>query len=518
MGGTPEQHHVGMRNFGVWDPATNQRFDFSVWYPSVNEGAPKVREGWNVLNGAYRRIQPGFYPVVLVSHDTASSRFANNDLSSALAAAGMIVIVPTHAGDSQRLGADIFSADSVMQRPRQLLYALDTVLGTPDFAPCADESRIGLLGVGSGAITVLQLAGAVPDFSRVAGYCSNASPEDAFCSGWTEKRLAAIPSVLGKVRNVSAAPAKPAPAKPVAAGGKQKQTKKQGKKPEAAKGPSQNELRSKLNPPLTAYAPELVAAEPVFPAENRVEDTQKPESKRNVSLWDFLFGQKNTPEEQERAAAALREEKQAALNASLSMAFNEMSLFGEKEQGVSFLYIELPESFEPAPPEPEKAAGADGAGKKGQKGQVRTADPRVTAFRRDPTMRRIRAIGLMAPAGGMLFSQDSLRGVVAPVAVVEAQKDGLYPPSGHAAALYTALRVPPLVLQLPGVDHFSLFARCSRDNMTELGAICGKLSGPARKDVSDQRDRFFVSFFQSALGGALEPALPSGYVAREVEQ
>lgn len=521
MGTAAPLYHVGMRNFGIWEPVSDQRLDFSVWYPSKAEGDETVRDGWRVLSGKPRRILPGLYPLILVSHDTASSRFANNDVYAALASGGMIVVVPTHSGDSQLSSEGIFSADMAKERPRQLLRALETVLGSPDFAPYADESRIGLFGIGVGALTVMQLAGAVPDYSLITDYCRGRSGVDAFCAGWTEERLAVIPAALG----VKAAPADPVSRETTKESGKKGTSKKgaskKGASPKGAakkSAPPKKTLtkayRDELSPPLALFAPELVPAQPPDPDEAAPAPAPPAAPKRNVSLREFLFGPTDDHDGEEMsAAAAQREEQQAALGASLSMAFQSVDLFGEKEREASFLHIDLPDSF--VPPAMEEPAQAT---VKGGKAKIRKADPRYTAYRRKPDVRRIRAVALMAPAGGMLFAPESLREIVVPVALVEAGQDGLYPPEGHAAPYYSSLRVPPLILQLAGVDHFSLFARCSRDSMLNLGAVCGKLVGAARDEVAEQRDRFLVSFFQSALGGALEPAQPSGFVAKDGER
>lgn len=183
---------VAMRTFGIWEPSTGERLDFSVWYPGGRGGedTATIKEGWIVSAAKRGRIIPGLYPVVLISHDTASSRYANSDLAVSLAAGGFIVIAPAHFGDTQNDSSGIYTAELLRARPRQLLRALETVLESHDFSTYVDESRIGLLGVGFGGITVLQLAGASPDFFPVAEYCSRTEKKDAFCAPWVRGKLA----------------------------------------------------------------------------------------------------------------------------------------------------------------------------------------------------------------------------------------------------------------------------------------------------------------------------------------
>lgn len=112
-----------------------------------------------------------------------------------------------------------------------------------------------------------------------------------------------------------------------------------------------------------------------------------------------------------------------------------------------------------------------------------------------------------------MFSREVLSGVRVPVALIEAGQDTLYPPRTHAQPFHSRLPITPELLLLTAADHFSLFARCSKDTMANLGEACGRLVGDERDAVAGQRDRFLLSFFHSVLGEPLPPASPSGFVA-----
>lgn len=477
-GASPDPHSVGMRTFGVWEPTTRERFDFSVWYPSRSSASESVQEGWIVEAGKRGRIIAGAFPVVLISHDTAGGRFAHNDLAAALAAGGMIVIVPSHSGDNQNSGSGLYSAELLRDRPRQLLRALETVLSSPDFAPHVDESRIGLVGVGIGAVSVMQLAGAVPDFLRLEGYCGTDSPQDAFCARWVGERLARLPAAMAAL--------------------------------EARQG------NAVFSPALSLYVPDLVPV-PVPPELDKAEPLPS-RLERKSSLWQRLFGKDEEEEDghdlKEREGASQEEaapdgpiDGAAGESASdtevAAQAANDVgAVSSEPESGAgdtSSRQRETERDSEPEKvrPEPLAALKADAN----------------TVYRRKPEIRTIRGIALMAPAGGMLFSRKALAGIHAPVAIIEAGQDGLYPPQRHARPYSVNLPVPPLVLQLPNVDHFSLFARCSKDTLATLRQICGRLTEDARTKTARERDRFLVSFFQSALGGMLPVLKPSGFAA-----
>lgn len=476
MGSAPERHAVGMRTFGVWEPASGERLDFAVWYPSRVHGDESVLEGWIVEVGKRGRIERAFFPVLLMSHDTGAGRFANNDLAAALAAGGMIVVAPTHTGDSQISGSAMYSAQLMRDRPRHLLRALDTLLGHPDFAPHVDESRIGLLGVGFGGISVLQLAGAKPDFHALEGYCLDASEDDAFCGTWSAAQLARLPAALA--------------------------------------GLEEGEGGDALTPPLSLYAPALISV-PMSGDEGAQEQETLVEPRK--SLWKRLFASDKGEEAASLPTdnATAQTEKNAAeaeavetANLPMLLDFQGGPKFGGTDSGAPFVHIALSDSPQyrvsvadsptgtPASPEPEAKK-----------------DSRPKVYRRPAELRRIRGIALLAPAGAMLFSREALAGVRMPVAVVEAGDDALYPPQSHARPYVTGLPALPLTLNLEGADHFSIFARCSRDTLRTLGEICGRLSSDERQEVAEKRDGFLVPFFQSVLGAPLPEAKNSGFVA-----
>jgi predicted dienelactone hydrolase len=431
------------------------------------------------------RILPGFYPVVLLSHDTASSRYANNDLAVALAAGGCIVIAPGHTGDNQNSSDAIYSAPILRDRPRQLLRALEAVLESPDFSNFVDESRIGLVGVGFGAISVLQLAGALPDFSDIGGYCLQQSPGDAFCEPWSKARLASTALAMLRLED--------------------------------------QEGKETFLPPLTLFAPRLRAVTvPPEVLKSFAELGGPHENAKKKGFWQRLFASKEDkapPEPEANATLAEHKEQEPehrpdrdktvpAEPFQMELDFQGGPLFGGTDSGARFVYIAMTDS-------PDFRAGAN----QEPSGQTLAPEPppikpdASTVFRRPPDRRRIRGIALIAPAGGMTFSAKALQGVTEPVVIIEAGKDRLYPPEGHTRPYLERLPAPPLAMRLDEADHFSLFARCSRESKANLAGICGRLKGEARKAEARRRDHFLVTFFQSALGMPLPPEKPAGFVA-----
>lgn len=479
--GKPAQYPVAMRSFGVWEPATGERFDFSVWYPGAGGALQPAneKEGWQVSISRRGRVIPGLYPVILVSHDTASSRYANNDLASALASGGYMVIVPSHNGDSQTNAIDTYSGAMFRTRPRQLLRAMETLLENPEFSYYIDESRIGLLGVGFGSVTVLQLAGASPTLSGIEAYCAQGETNDAFCQEWPLQRL------------------KLAAREITAKAGRQR-------------GES-------LTPPLTLYAPKLTPAKLSREVLALFENQKEPEDKRPQTVWHNLFGDEKEEDLPQAKTEGQSQTDSAAAEGTepfpLELDFQGGPLFGGSTSGSPYIHLAMPDS-------PEFRAGVGESPSNIMESPVSPeAEPDAsTVYRRPPESRRILGVALMSPAGGMLFSQESLSAVRAPVVMVQAGKNEIYPIKGHAQPYYSWLPAPPLVLRLDGADHFSLFAPCSDENRENLDELCGRMDEADRESAAFERNRFLLNFFQTSVGVPLAPTLPPGFIAAQNKQ
>jgi predicted dienelactone hydrolase len=460
----------------VWTPETQERFDFSVWYPGRAATSEFVLEGWIINAGRRGRIAPGLYPVVLVSHDTAGSRFANNDLASALASAGMIVIAPTHTGDSQTSIGGIYTAELLRDRPRTLLHALETVLENQEFGPYVDENRIGLIGVGFGSISVLQLLGLEPDFSLLKNYCQNSSPKEGFCSSWAAKRLAILPETMREI------------------------AKRQG-----------NNI---FNPHLGFFGPDSSALS--TPAMSGVRSPQKPLPSAGApknSWWQGLFDWGGDDDDTFQDSPALPEntlesdeDKILSADMSLSLDLQGGPVFGWADSGERFVKIpnpDFPGNKDQQSPETASSPPPLASSTSSYSGDQRPKTDGTPVQKPTMAPRHIRAIALLVPAGGMLFNQEELHKINIPAAIIEAGQDKLYPPEQHSRPYLSGLPRLPAILRVEEADHFSLFARCSQDTAASLKEACGALSGDERARINKQRDQFLVSFFQSMIGEAL---------------
>lgn len=477
MGNKNKQYPVGMRTYGVWksgDVDGEERIDIAVWYPAKTQGRPKVLEGWVVPVAGSTRPQAGFFPIILVSHDTASSRFANNNLSIAIAAAGNIVIAVTHSNDNVISSKALYTAELLAKRPHQLLIALETILDSKELGPHADESRIGLLGVGFGAITAMQTAGKTPKIETLDTFCSRLSSSDIFCNSWSGHRLRDMANDIQQIQNLYG--------------------------------------EDVLTPPLDLFAPELEKA--LVQKESvpqKVEEKTKKGMYASIKEW-LSKKEDEEPEQQDFSQSTITieaTEKKDTTNQKASLIvvdFQGGEMLGGTVLGYTFVNFPSKDDFIPSAEEEEEEPATPIT----PPPLPRVADNRV--HHRPSSKRAIRSIALLAPAGGMLFTGDTPLQI--PAAIVNAEKDMLYPYAVHSSPYEKFFVESPQVKVVPEADHFSLFAPCSNDLMTMLEEVCGTIKGKKREKLNQSNDTFLANFFLSTLGGGREEPEPSGFVVK----
>lgn len=179
---------AGFQTVGIWDSERGLRLDATLWYPARRAASDLTYDEWSFR--AARGADPvaGRHPLILLSHDTAGSRFTLHYLAEALARSGFVVAAPTHPGDSMDDMRYLFSTSQLVVRARELSALLDTLLAG-GHAAMIDASRVGVVGVGPGASAALLLGGAKLDGSGWSGYCRRAGASDPYCSTWVLPKM-----------------------------------------------------------------------------------------------------------------------------------------------------------------------------------------------------------------------------------------------------------------------------------------------------------------------------------------
>ena len=127
--------------------------------------------------------------LILLSHGISGTETGHSALGQALARNGYLVAALRHPGDNwqDRSLMEKGPGRYFDERPRQASRVIDAILADPAWRDriVADSQgpRVGALGHSAGGYTVLALAGARPDLSRMRKHCqAEASEDPIFCS------------------------------------------------------------------------------------------------------------------------------------------------------------------------------------------------------------------------------------------------------------------------------------------------------------------------------------------------
>jgi predicted dienelactone hydrolase len=151
----------------------------AIWYPcaATPQGVPLGRltvQFIDSLQGVKDCPVTGpKLPLVIVSHGRGGWFGQHDDVVEALADAGFVVATINHPGDN---GNDSSKRDTLSlweSRPADIIRLLDFMLNDWKDKALLDPARVGFFGFSFGGATGLMLAGAKPDFGRVAGFCTD---------------------------------------------------------------------------------------------------------------------------------------------------------------------------------------------------------------------------------------------------------------------------------------------------------------------------------------------------------
>jgi predicted dienelactone hydrolase len=142
--------------------------------------------------------------LILLSHGLSGTELGHSVLAQALARSGYLVAALRHPGDNWQDRSLIeTSAERYFdERPRQASRVIDAILANPAWKDrIATDSlgpKVGALGHSAGGYTVLALAGATPDVSRMRKHCQSEASEDPIFCG-ISRSGAATPSLPAAV-------------------------------------------------------------------------------------------------------------------------------------------------------------------------------------------------------------------------------------------------------------------------------------------------------------------------------
>ena len=138
--------------------------------------------------------------LILLSHGIGGTELGHSVLAQALARNGYLVAALRHPGDNwqDRSLMEKSPERYFDERPRQASRVIDAILADPEWkdriASDGQGPRVGALGHSAGGYTVLALAGARPDLSRMRQHCQAEASEDPIFCGIGRSGTAMPPS------------------------------------------------------------------------------------------------------------------------------------------------------------------------------------------------------------------------------------------------------------------------------------------------------------------------------------
>ena len=151
---------VGCRTLGIADATLGLTFPLLVLYPTGTLGRPEPIGPYTLDVALNAPIQPGPFPLVLISHGTGGTPLTHRLLAHFLARRGFVVGLPRHHANHRDDNSWHNTPDNLVARPHHLALAIDGLLA--EFGVALRPDWVALIGHSLGGYTALALAGGQP--------------------------------------------------------------------------------------------------------------------------------------------------------------------------------------------------------------------------------------------------------------------------------------------------------------------------------------------------------------------
>ena len=151
---------VGCRTLEIVDAALGLTFPLLVLYPSSIPGRAEFIGSYTLDVALDAPIEPGPFPLVLISHGTGGSPLTHRLLAHFLARSGFVVGLPRHHANHRDDNSWHNTAGNLVARPRHISLAIDGLL--TEFGAALRPNQVALIGHSLGGYTALALAGGQP--------------------------------------------------------------------------------------------------------------------------------------------------------------------------------------------------------------------------------------------------------------------------------------------------------------------------------------------------------------------
>ena len=151
---------VGCRSLGIIDAELGLTFPLLVLYPTATPAQPEAIGPYTLEVALDAPIEPGPFPLVLISHGTGGTPLTHRLLAHFLARQGFVVGLVRHHANHRDDNAWHNTPQNLMARPRHLRLAIDGLLA--EFESALRSDWVAVIGHSLGGYTALALAGGQP--------------------------------------------------------------------------------------------------------------------------------------------------------------------------------------------------------------------------------------------------------------------------------------------------------------------------------------------------------------------
>ena len=153
-------HFVGCRTLEIIDTALRLTLPLLVLYPTGTPGRTESIGPYTLDVALDAPIEPGPFPLVLISHGTGGSPLTHRLLAHSLARNGFVVGLPRHHANHRDDNSWHNTPANLVARPRHLSRAIDALFA--EFGAALRPDWVALIGHSLGGYTALALAGGQP--------------------------------------------------------------------------------------------------------------------------------------------------------------------------------------------------------------------------------------------------------------------------------------------------------------------------------------------------------------------
>ena len=153
---------AGCRAIELFDETMAMKFPALVLHPSSSPEQPEKFGPYTLSVSMNGSIEPGSFPLVVVSHGTGGSHLLYRTLAAHLARNGFVVALPEHPLNNRNNNDLAGTAANLMNRPRHIRIVIDWAFSSAGFQSCLTPNAVVLIGHSLGGYTALAVAGGRP--------------------------------------------------------------------------------------------------------------------------------------------------------------------------------------------------------------------------------------------------------------------------------------------------------------------------------------------------------------------